>query len=69
MGFPWGSVVFMLVLAGGMFYGQAQFKRKGAQWGKLLTIVCGILIIITALWTNLCRSTIDHVAKKEFNNY
>ena len=69
MGFPWGSVVFMLVLAGGMFYGQAQFKRKGAQWGKLLTIVCGISIIITALWTNLCRSTIDIAAIEREKQY
>lgn len=62
MGFPFGSVVFMLLLAIGMFYGQAQYKKKRAEWGKLLTIVCGILIIITAMWTNLCRSNIDQGA-------
>ena len=62
MDFPLGSIVFMLLLAVGMFYGQAQYKKKRAEWGKLLTIVCGILIIITAMWTNLCRSNIDYKA-------
>ena len=69
MEFPWGAVVFMLILAGGMFYGQAQFKRKGAQWGKLLTIICGILIIITALWTNLCKSNFDATAIEREKKY
>ena len=47
------SLAFMIILAVGMFYGQAQYKKKRAEWGKTLTIVCGILIIVTAVWTNL----------------
>jgi hypothetical protein len=69
MGFPIGSVVLMLILAVGMFYGQAQYKKKRAEWGKLLTIVCGILIIITAMWTNLCRSNIDITAINREKQY
>ena len=62
MEFPVMSIIIMMVLAVGMFYGQAQYKKKRAEWGKTLTIFCGIFIIITALWTNLCRSPIDHSA-------
>ena len=59
MEFPVMSIIIMMILAVGMFYGQAQYKKKRAEWGKTLTIFCGIFIIITALWTNLCRSPID----------
>ncbi|MCM8529254.1 MAG: hypothetical protein NE327_22215 [Lentisphaeraceae bacterium] len=59
MEFPVMSIILMMILAVGMFYGQAQYKKKRAEWGKTLTIFCGIFIIITALWTNLCRSPID----------
>ncbi|NQZ60077.1 MAG: hypothetical protein HRT88_21710, partial [Lentisphaeraceae bacterium] len=48
-----GSLTIMIVLAIGMFYGQAQYKNKRAEWGKTLTIFCGILIIITAMWQNI----------------
>lgn len=43
----------MLLFAGGMFYGQSQFKRKRAEWGKTLTIGCAISIILLTIWTNL----------------
>jgi hypothetical protein len=69
MGFPITSVVFMLLMAVGMFYGQAQYKKKRAEWGKLLTIICGIGIIITALYTNLCRSPIDVAAIERERKY
>jgi len=49
------ALAFMIILAVGMFYGQAQYKKKRAEWGKTVTILCGILIIITALWQNLCN--------------
>ena len=69
MGFPIVSVLIMLVLAAGMFYGQAQYKKKKAEWGKTLTILCGILIIVTALYTNLCRSPIDKTAIEREKQY
>ncbi|NQZ59633.1 MAG: hypothetical protein HRT88_19450 [Lentisphaeraceae bacterium] len=50
-----GSLTIMIVLAIGMFYGQAQYKNKRAEWGKTLTILCGIFIIITAMWQNICN--------------
>ena len=62
MEFPVMSIIVMMILAVGMFYGQAQYKKKRAEWGKTLTIFCGIFIIVTALWTNLCRSPIDRDA-------
>ena len=62
MEFPVMSIILMMILAVGMFYGQAQYKKKRAEWGKTLTIFCGIFIIVTALWTNLCRSNIDEGA-------
>ena len=69
MGFPIVSVLIMLGLAAGMFYGQAQYKKKKAEWGKTLTILCGILIIVTALYTNLCRSPIDTRAIEREKQY
>jgi hypothetical protein len=62
MGFPITSIIIMLVLAGGMFYGQIQYKKNKAEWGKLVTIICGFLVIGTALYTNLCRSGVDTAA-------
>ena len=59
---PVTSIVIMLILAATMFYGQMQYKKKGAEWGKLVTIVCGFSIIGTALYTNLCSSGIDYHA-------
>lgn len=53
MEFPVTSIIFMLLLAGGMFYGQSVFKRKRAEWGKTLTIGCAISIILLTIWTNL----------------
>ena len=69
MGFPFGSVVFMLLLAAGMFYGQAQYKKRGAEWGKLLTIVCGFLIIVAAFWTNLCQGNVNSAAIERERQY
>ena len=57
------TLAFMIILAVGMFYGQAQYKKKRAEWGKTVTILCGILIIVTALWQNLCNlNTVDRGA-------
>ncbi len=53
MEFPVTNIIFMLLLAGGMFYGQSVFKRKRAEWGKTLTIGCAISIILLTIWTNL----------------
>ena len=53
MDFPVMNIVFMLLLAGGMFYGQSVFRRKRAEWGKTLTIGCAISIIVLTIWTNL----------------
>lgn len=56
MEFPTTSIVMMLILAGGMYYGNRQFKNKRAEWGKTLTIGCAISIIVLTIWTNLFRS-------------
>ena len=58
----------MLLFAGGMFYGQSQFKRKRAEWGKTLTIGCAISIIILTIWTNL-RSPDDGGAREREKQY
>jgi hypothetical protein len=57
MDFPIKSLILMMLLAFGMFYGQLQYKKKGVEWGKFLTISCGIAIIICALIANLCTSS------------
>ncbi len=54
MEIPVKSLILMILLAFGMFYGHLQFKNKGTEWGKFLSIVCGISIVITALFANLC---------------
>ena len=56
------SVVCMLFLAALMFYGQIQFKKHKAEWGKVLTIICGCVIIVLAIWLNVFRSKIDNKA-------
>ena len=53
MEFPVTNIIIMLLLAGGMFYGQAIFRKKRAEWGKTLTIGCAISIIVLTIWTNL----------------
>lgn len=57
MEFPLSNIIMMLLLAGGMFYGQSVFKRKRQEWGKTLTIGCAISIILLTVWTNLFRSS------------
>ena len=54
--FPFVGIALMIFLAIAMFWGQAQYKKKKAEWGKFMTIVCGFLILIIALVINLCPS-------------
>lgn len=56
------AVAFMLLMAACMFYGQSLYKKKGVEGGKTLTIVCGLLIIITAMYINFFKSDVDHSA-------
>ena len=56
------AVAFMLIMAACMFYGQSLYKKRGVEGGKTLTIICGLLIIVTALYINFLRSDIDHSA-------
>ncbi|MCM8530848.1 MAG: hypothetical protein NE330_06790 [Lentisphaeraceae bacterium] len=56
------AVAFMLFLAVIMFYGQIQYKKHKADWGKTLTIICGFIIIATAVWLNLFKSKVDNKA-------
>ena len=56
------AVAFMLLMAACMFYGQSLYKKKGVEGGKTLTIACGVLIIITAIYINLLKSDVDHSA-------
>ena len=50
------QIIMMLLLAGGMFYGQRVYKTKRAEWGKTFTIGCAFAIIILTVYTNLFRS-------------
>jgi len=63
--FPVTNIIFMLLLAGGMFYGQSIFKRKRAEWGKTLTIGCAISIILLTVWTNLRSPQTDEMVEIE----
>lgn len=56
------AVAFMLLMAVCMFYGQSLYKKKGVEGGKTITIICGVLIIVTALYINLLKSDVDHTA-------
>ena len=56
------AVAFMLLLAVCMFYGQSLYKKKGVEGGKTITIICGLLIIMTAIYINLLKSDVDHSA-------
>ena len=69
MEFPTTSIVMMLLLAGGMYYGQMQFKKKRAEWGKTLTIGCAMAIIVLTIWTNLFRSPISDDARIREQQY
>jgi hypothetical protein len=53
------AVAIMLILAACMFYGQTLYKKHKVEWGKALTIICGIIIISTAIWLNFIRSEVD----------
>lgn len=55
MEFPAFQIFMMLLLAGGMFYGQRVYKKKKAEWGKTFTIGCAFGIILLTIYTNLIR--------------
>jgi len=63
------AVAFMLLMAACMFYGQSLYKKKGVEGGKTLTIICGLLIIVTALYINFLKSDIDHSAINREKEY
>lgn len=68
MEFPTTSIIMMLILAGGMYYGNRQFKNKRAEWGKTLTIGCAIAIILLTVWTNLFRTSNVNEAQIRIEN-
>ncbi len=43
----------MLFLGVIMFYGQVVYKKKGAEWGKFLTLICCFAIIGLAIYINI----------------
>ena len=67
MDIPFAAVAFMMLLAVCMFYGQVLYKKKRVEGGKTLTIVCGILIVLTALYINLFKSTTDSASIEKFS--
>ena len=56
------AVAFMLLMAVCMFYGQTLYKKRGVEGGKTLTIICGLMIIVTAIYINFVKDNVDHSA-------